>query len=421
MAWSALIVTQLGAVAAMLALAAWLLFLNFESRLNRVLALVLFLRACAALLNRLPDLDPAREPLWLSLREYFLLGLSPAMAYLVIALALPRRTQLSRVLAAGIVVGAFAVELAYLYDHCNARCSAGGGFIELGPLTLLTDGLPLAYSLLGTLLAFLATREEGARSIALALAALAFLLQGALEGAIAVAVLARFGIDAPRAAFTTSTWALLVFPLRVLALAPLVVGIGLLTRVAKRHGDAQKRLLVVVGVALASGAAIGFSPTQGVAQSLAIGLAGLWLLVLPLLLAYAILKYRLLGLDARVRRGVRGAVVGGAFVSTFFIATELAQGWLSARYGLTFGIVTSGLLVFALAPIQHLGERAARAALPETSASMSLSPQARAELYRDQARLVWSDGTINRKERVFLDRLREQLGLTLEEAARLEG
>ncbi|HLE96229.1 MAG TPA: hypothetical protein VI997_02570 [Candidatus Thermoplasmatota archaeon] len=138
------------------------------------------------------------------------------------------------------------------------------------------------------------------------------------------------------------------------------------------------------------------------------------------LLAYGILKTQLFDVDLRLRRGIRRGTVGAIFLAVFFVVAQVAQTFLTDAFGYAVGGVVAGLLLFALAPLQHLAERVAAAATPGATALASLAPDDRVALYREQAVAAWEDGAIDRSERRLLDVARERLGLTVDEAARIE-
>lgn len=78
------------------------------------------------------------------------------------------------------------------------------------------------------------------------------------------------------------------------------------------------------------------------------------------------------------------------------------------------------MLLFALAPLQRAAERLSGAVLPDARPLAARSTEERAELYREQVRIAWEDGTLGLKERRMLDAARERLGLAAETAVGLE-
>lgn len=134
------------------------------------------------------------------------------------------------------------------------------------------------------------------------------------------------------------------------------------------------------------------------------------------LLAWAILRTQLFDIDVKLRWTVKQSTVAAAFVAVFFTVEQTTQNVLG-QYGPAFGIAAAALLLFAIAPLQRVAERFARAAVP---APRPLEASERASIYRDSVAQAWADGSLDRSERLMLDRLRERLGLTRDEASRIE-
>jgi uncharacterized tellurite resistance protein B-like protein len=70
--------------------------------------------------------------------------------------------------------------------------------------------------------------------------------------------------------------------------------------------------------------------------------------------------------------------------------------------------------------LQRFAERVANRTLPHGKSLKSMDSAERVEVYAEQARIAWADGQLERKERMLLDKLRDQLGLSAAEASRLE-
>lgn len=142
--------------------------------------------------------------------------------------------------------------------------------------------------------------------------------------------------------------------------------------------------------------------------------------VAVLLLGYAILRHQLLGMDVRVKVTVKRSTLAAAFVGLFFVVSESAQALFSDRVGTFLGIAAAGMLVFALAPLQRLAERVADVAMPGVKGASEMTRDERHGFYREQVRIAWADGALTADERRLLESTRAQLGLSVEEAARIE-
>ncbi|HLE46704.1 MAG TPA: hypothetical protein VI818_00280, partial [Candidatus Thermoplasmatota archaeon] len=77
-------------------------------------------------------------------------------------------------------------------------------------------------------------------------------------------------------------------------------------------------------------------------------------------------------------------------------------------------------LLLVLSPLRRWAERVATAAVPLGRPVHQVLPAERMAIYREQAEYAWADGTLTAKERWRLEQLRSRLGLTSEEAARVE-
>lgn len=154
------------------------------------------------------------------------------------------------------------------------------------------------------------------------------------------------------------------------------------------------------------------------------GAYGLTRALMVLLLAYAILRHQLLGLDIRVRWTIKQSTLAAIFVTVFFVGSEAAKEFVGgAANSAIVGIAAAGLMVFALNPLQRAAEGIANAAVP-LPAVAAPAPQAlerRVEVYRDSVRLAMRDHVLSREEQVKLARLADELGINAGRAVELMG
>lgn len=196
----------------------------------------------------------------------------------------------------------------------------------------------------------------------------------------------------------------------LLLVVPLVVLTALL--LARRGERAGAAFLGLVGVA-----AFGARLASGNDPALALAMDGLTTLALPVLVAYALLRHRLFGLDVKVKWTISRGAVAGVFLAVFFVVAQVAEIYLQ-QYGTLAGGVAAGLMLFAISPLQRMGERIAAAAMPHVEGGMTLTERELA--YRDMAALAWADGTLTARGRDRLDAARERLGIPAERALALE-
>lgn len=423
----AFLVSQFVAAAAMLLLAAWLLWLNVRSAVNRSFAAFLVFRACVIIANRLKglaeDAGDAREAmLWEGIREYYFLALAPTLLYFWVAYAKPRRQALWKAI---IVAGALLVEVLYLLDHSLNFRSTPSGLVHLGPLSPL--GLPMSQVVMG-LVGLWILREalqasQVPRGKAAFPVALGLLLGPVLDVSIVVGLVLRLGPDAPLAVYAPSPLVTVFHVIFFLALAPALIGLAWMARIAARDPAFRSKAQVLGALAVllaASGLYVGWNVRAGANWLPGLFIIGLWRILLPALVAYSLVRHRLFGIEIRLQWTLVRATMAFFFLGVFFVAAQLAQNYLSEAYGWSLGGIAAGLLLFTVSPLQHAAERFAQTVMPHARPVAVMTRPERLDLFRHQAALVWSDGTMGRKERAILDGLRQRLGMSYEEAAHLE-
>lgn len=420
-----------GAGVAFLGATAWLLVSNFESRVHRALALLFCLEAVDRGLFLF-----ASAPGDLAFRMASYLWVAIPFAAMNFALVYhesygarpPRRPRSYRVLRGFLLLAALAFVFALTQ---NPRLFyAGGG--DVGPLWFFS-GLE---NLLAAALALVFAREFGLAHLpiirrGLSLVAFGFALNPLFGSSFIMAFSLPFLGD-PAFRFTADQYA-------ESAAVVMAVGAAAILFYHRRRNDADasgpaRWHVPVMALALFTGAALGawgaFVTDAMYATWLSlIGLLDfVWEAATPILLMYAVLRYRFLGADAAAKITVRRGTVGAAFLAVFFVASETPQALLAngvpgidPSWGAYAGLAAAGILVFFMHPLMRLGERVSDAALPNARPLADMASKERSALYLEQASLAWRDGVLNRKERLFLDQLRRQLGIPVALAAEMEG
>ena len=116
----------------------------------------------------------------------------------------------------------------------------------------------------------------------------------------------------------------------------------------------------------------------------------------------------------------RWSGLAAAFIAVFFVVSEGAATILSDRLGTLAGLFATGLLVFALAPLQRSAERLANAALPAVHDTPEYRAYRQLQIYGEALTEARSSGPITPVGRLALEKLRESLGLKKELATELE-
>ncbi|HEX9816214.1 MAG TPA: hypothetical protein VGB18_04480, partial [Candidatus Thermoplasmatota archaeon] len=299
------------------------------------------------------------------------------------------------------------------------------GGIRFGPLSLVAYGLPLAYAGTAFLLAKRAAAATSSQRRAAWIVSVAFLSNALLDGVLAIPgwfdVVIR-GIDSGYVPSAFVSVALTMYVLAVpIALAALA---SLLRSIAGQSGahEYRSRAAWIAALAILSGLFVGWNPTlPSFLANTNYFVIGIWRLLLPSLVAYALVRHRLFDLDVKIRIGIRVGGLAGLFVSVFFIATEVAQNLIGeVTQSPIIGIILAGSLAFFFHPLQKGADRLSQRAVPKGKPLDAMSHPERVQLFLDQATVAWSDGTLTRRERIMLSQLQNRLGLSLEEAARAE-
>lgn len=145
--------------------------------------------------------------------------------------------------------------------------------------------------------------------------------------------------------------------------------------------------------------------------------------VFSVALVYGILKAELFDVRLRIRWTVGRGALAAIFVATFFIAGQLAEnlaGRLVGDQAWILGAVASGLLLFALQPLQRVSERIANTVVPNARSVAALPLSDRLAMYREQLEAAWEDGSLSKAERRVLEVSRARLGLTFEQSRTVE-
>lgn len=152
------------------------------------------------------------------------------------------------------------------------------------------------------------------------------------------------------------------------------------------------------------------------------------------LVAFAILRYNILGISPRFRLGVKSVVAGlmfvGLFLVTQFVENVVLQGKVfsfAGDYGSFILSGATGIVLFK--PIEKVSDRASSRLLPAAAAHEQAAAAGAAvtaatlhaeQIYHAQATYVLRDAKVTDRELAFLANLRTQLGLSEATARRIE-
>jgi hypothetical protein len=222
-------------------------------------------------------------------------------------------------------------------------------------------------------------------------------LPGVIENQIYLGQAARLFRDLP--------WRTALFPLLNYAL--FVVALAWALRATGRPRG--WRAVAMVGAGLGTGVLCALLASAGIDVEHA-GVSGILLILADLAALFGVVRFDLLGRQAG-RPLVGRATIASLALAALFITAQVAQNFLSDKYGLYLGGAVAGIVVFVASPLQRAAERTMEARRHSTTAM---------EAYRAQVRLAWADGVLGQKERAMLRAQQDQLGLTAEEARRVD-
>lgn len=147
-------------------------------------------------------------------------------------------------------------------------------------------------------------------------------------------------------------------------------------------------------------------------------------LVVAAVVGYAIVKYQLLGIELKVKRGTRYAMTGSSMVVVFFVANNTFQKVVEPVFAFTqLSFLLAALAAtFVFYPIQRYAGKFTNRLFPETNATPQAYKLHRGrEVYHAQVAYVLRDSIVTERERRLLEHLRLQLGLSREDATGVEG
>ena len=382
-----------------------LLTLNINSRANRPFAILMLLRAGTHTHFALGAMFAEQAGAWQRAATHFGTWMIAALAYFLSIYPAPRR-WLPRGAAgpAPFIVAALAASVFYLLRPDLNDGYDSPVFLIVG----LAASAMFAVAALVLSLDFLAMPAGRARA-STRLLAMGFAGVGAIDFAGAWMAGRMAPHVSPGAATTVIgiVWGALLLSLAVV-----------LVRHRGRPGALS--LLVVTSVAGAVGVVTNLAPfgATNVAGSY-VG-AGLARLLLPILLAYALVRLQVFDLDARVLRGLGRVLVLAAFVLLFFAVSEAAELVVSSLWGNVVGLGASLLLLVALRPLESASQTFVRRLFPRAQDPSRLDHDGRADVYADMVEAAWLDGAPTPGERRVLEAARARLRVTPAAAVRIE-
>lgn len=147
--------------------------------------------------------------------------------------------------------------------------------------------------------------------------------------------------------------------------------------------------------------------------------AGSTLIYIPIV-AYGIFSVRLLNIRLQVRKSVQRGTLAALFVALFFLISEGTASLLSERFGNVVGLLGATVVVFLVSPLHRLTEWLSGQMVPVKESS-EYEAYRKLQLYAVAVEDALAHGEIGPAQRSLLDRLRESLAVSTEDARQIEG
>jgi hypothetical protein len=137
------------------------------------------------------------------------------------------------------------------------------------------------------------------------------------------------------------------------------------------------------------------------------------------LMSYGVLRAQLFDIDLKLKFALRQGTVGAVFTGAFFTGSELLERIVPVE-GTILGLIVAGTIVLVLRPVHRFAETFASRVMRGVQDTPAYVESRKNEVYRATFEGTLEDGAITKRERAVLDRLREQLGISLDEAELIE-
>lgn len=148
------------------------------------------------------------------------------------------------------------------------------------------------------------------------------------------------------------------------------------------------------------------------------GMGGIYLLYV-LLLTYGVLQAQLFDIQLRIKFALRQSTVAAVITGAFFVGSELLEEVIPVD-SLLLGVLGAAACVLALRPIKVLAERVANRVMDDVEDTPAYLAGRKLLVYRSALEGIYEDEVVTDKERRILVNLQKNLGISDEDAARLE-
>ncbi|MDX1569600.1 MAG: hypothetical protein R3200_03880 [Xanthomonadales bacterium] len=146
---------------------------------------------------------------------------------------------------------------------------------------------------------------------------------------------------------------------------------------------------------------------------------GSTLLYIPIMV-YGILKLQMLDIEIRLKSTIRNSILAGMFAGIFYLVFEGANTLVSDQFSGLIGFAVSALLTWLLTPLHQWAERVSSKLVSGDIEDTDYASSRSLQVYSAAVEETLAYGDITKGHVALLDRLRDSLQVSAEDAARLE-
>jgi len=147
--------------------------------------------------------------------------------------------------------------------------------------------------------------------------------------------------------------------------------------------------------------------------------AGGTLLYIPIV-TYGILKVQLLDIEVRLQSTVRNTVLASTFIAVYYLISEGVNNLISNQLGEIIGFLVCAVLAIFLAPLNRWADRFAEKLVNADTDSPDYVANRGLQIYSAAVEEALAYGEINAGQIALLDRLKQSLQISDDDATRVE-
>jgi len=146
---------------------------------------------------------------------------------------------------------------------------------------------------------------------------------------------------------------------------------------------------------------------------------GTTLIYIPIMV-YGILKLQMLDIEIRLKSTIKNSALAGIFVALYYVISEGANNLLSDQFGGLIGFAASALLTLFLTPLHRWADRFSSKLVSADIDNADYFDSRSLDIYSAAVEETLAYGEITKGHIALLDRLKDSLQVSQEDATRLE-